>query len=230
MTESKSENGRKSVIITGCTSGLGRSLFDRFSDAGWFVTGCGRRAHLLDSLRKEREADSNLVACDIRLENHVAALMGAVKLKPGYIDVLILNAGAIGQLPLPSFLQTNLMELRKLFETNVFANFNIVEQLAPLIRPHGLIVHITSDASRTPYPGWAGYGASKAAFNLAVDVFNAELYRSGLKAVNIDPGDMDTEMHRLAVPDADVSQLKQPQTAAAEIYEQVNELLTQRSG
>lgn len=228
MSENNSENGKKSIVITGCTSGLGRSLFEKFSDAGWFVTGCGRRVHLLDSLRMGREADSNLVACDIRLENHVSALTGAVKLKPGYIDALILSAGAIGQLPLPSFLKTNLMELRRLFETNVFANFNIVEQLAPLIRPHGLIAHITSDASRTPYPGWAGYGASKAAFNLAVDVLNAELNQSELSAVNIDPGDMNTEMHRLAVPDADVTQLKRPETAATEIYERITELLAQK--
>ncbi len=212
---------RMSAVITGCTSGLGRSLFLKFADEGWFVTGCGRRVQLLQSLTKERGDNISVVPCDIRLENHVISLRNAVRLNPGYIDILILNAGAIGEIPLPQFRQANVMELRKLFETNVFANFNVVQQLLPLMKTGGTIVHITSDASRNPYGGWSGYGASKAAFNLAVDVLNVELRDSGIMAINIDPGDMNTEMHRLALPDADIGALKHPDKAALEIYERI---------
>lgn len=218
MTENRERTDKASAVITGCTSGLGRSLTDRFLSEGWFVTGCGRRADLLASLARGREDSISTVVCDIRLENHVKALRDAIASGPGHIDALVLNAGAIGQLPLPQFLQTNLMELRKLFETNVFANVNIVQQLRPLLRSGGIIVHITSDAARTPYPGWSGYGASKAAFSLAVETLNVELESSGLKAVNIDPGDMDTAMHRLAIPDADPGSLRRSEDAAAEVY------------
>jgi NAD(P)-dependent dehydrogenase (short-subunit alcohol dehydrogenase family) len=221
MGEKTMKEGKKSAVVTGCTSGLGRSLFRKFSDEGWHVTGCGRRVDLLDSLRTECGSETVTVPCDIRLENHVSALRRAVEATIGHIDVLVLNAGAIGQLPLPGFLDTKVMELRKLYETNVFANFTVVKVLSPLFREGAVIVHITSDASRVPYEGWAGYGSSKAAFSLAMDVLNLELRGRNIMAVNLDPGDMDTEMHRLAVPDADISRLKKPDDAASEIYRSI---------
>lgn len=218
MKEGTRKEDRRSAVVTGCTSGLGRSLFRKFSGEGWHVTGCGRRVDLLDSLRTECGPDAVTVPCDIRLENHVSALRRAVETTAGHIDVLVLNAGALGQLPLPGFLATSVMELRKLYETNVFANFTVVKALSGLLREGAVIAHITSDASRIPYEGWAGYGSSKAAFNLAVDVLNLELRGRNIRALNVDPGDMDTEMHRLAVPDADASKLKKPDDAASEIY------------
>ncbi len=219
---------KMSAVVTGCTSGLGRSLFNKFSAEGWSVTGCGRRIQLLESLKEDKNADASTVPCDIRLENHVLNLRSVIRAKPGYIDALVLNAGTIGQLPLPAFDQINLMELRRLFESNVFANFNVVQKLLPLMNAKGIIVHITSDASRTPYAGWSGYGASKAAFNQAINVLDVELAKAGVRAMNIDPGDMDTEMHQLAIPDADVSQLKHPDTAATDVYKLICEQLTAR--
>ncbi len=228
MSAMNEHREKMSAVVTGCTSGLGRSLFNKFSAEGWSVTGCGRRIQLLESLKEDKNADASTVPCDIRLENHVLNLRSVIRAKPGYIDALVLNAGTIGQLPLPAFDQINLMELRRLFESNVFANFNVVQKLLPLMKAKGIIVHITSDASRTPYAGWSGYGASKAAFNQAINVLDVELAKAGVRAMNIDPGDMDTEMHRLAIPDADVSQLKHPDTAATDVYKLICEQLTAR--
>ncbi len=228
MSAMNEHREKMSAVVTGCTSGLGRSLFNKFSAEGWSVTGCGRRIQLLESLKEDKNADASTVPCDIRLENHVLNLRSVIRAKPGYIDALVLNAGTIGQLPLPAFDQINLMELRRLFESNVFANFNVVQKLLPLMNAKGIIVHITSDASRTPYAGWSGYGASKAAFNQAINVLDVELAKAGVRAMNIDPGDMDTEMHRLAIPDADVSQLKHPDTAATDVYKLICEQLTAR--
>ncbi len=59
-------------------------------------------------------------------------------------------------------------------------------------------------------------------------MLDVELAKAGVRAMNIDPGDMDTEMHRLAIPDADVSQLKHPDTAATDVYKLICEQLTAR--
>jgi len=81
------------------------------------------------------------------------------------------------------------------------------------------VVNISSDAAVTPYAGWGAYGASKAALAHLSRIWDVELAAEGIRTVSIDPGDMDTPLHELAVPDADRSSLKSPDQAAAEIIE-----------
>jgi NAD(P)-dependent dehydrogenase (short-subunit alcohol dehydrogenase family) len=69
----------------------------------------------------------------------------------------------------------------------------------------------------TAYPGWGAYGASKAALHHLSRIWSEELASEGIRVVSIDPGDMDTPLHALAVPDADRSTLKSPLAAAREI-------------
>ena len=69
----------------------------------------------------------------------------------------------------------------------------------------------------TPYPTWGAYGASKAALLHLTRIWDAELAAEGIRLVSVDPGDMDTPLHALAVPDADPVTLKRPQVAAREI-------------
>ena len=78
-------------------------------------------------------------------------------------------------------------------------------------------MNVSSDAAVTPYAGWGAYGASKAALHHLSRIWNEELASEGIRVVSIDPGDMDTPLHALAVPDADRSTLKSPDAAAREI-------------
>ena len=82
-----------------------------------------------------------------------------------------------------------------------------------------LVLNISSDAAVTAYAGWGAYGASKAALQHLSRIWNEELASEGIRVLSVDPGDMDTPLHALAVPDADRSQLKSPDTAAAEILD-----------
>ena len=79
------------------------------------------------------------------------------------------------------------------------------------------MVNVSTDAAVTPYPGWGAYGASKAALLHLSRIWAAELASEGVGIVSVDPGDMDTPLHALAVPGADRSTLKGPDTAASEI-------------
>lgn len=81
-------------------------------------------------------------------------------------------------------------------------------------RAEGVIINVTSDAGVQAYPGWGGYGASKAALEHLSRVLAAELEGSGVRVYVVDPGDMNTEMHRQAEPGVDLSHLPGPDVPA----------------
>jgi NAD(P)-dependent dehydrogenase (short-subunit alcohol dehydrogenase family) len=80
-----------------------------------------------------------------------------------------------------------------------------------------LVINITSDAAVSAYPGWGAYGASKAALQHLSRIWDEELREQGVQVIAVDPGDMDTPLHALAVPDADPATLKRPAQAAREV-------------
>ncbi len=86
------------------------------------------------------------------------------------------------------------------------------------------IVNITSDAGVEAYPGWAGYGATKAALEHVSRVLAAELEGSSTRVLVFDPGDMNTAMHRDALPDADLSELREPAESARALLRAIAEM------
>ena len=84
-----------------------------------------------------------------------------------------------------------------------------------------MVLNVSSDAAINPYPTWGAYSASKAALRHLTQIWDAELAAEGIHFLSIDPGDMDTPLHALAVPDADPKSLKQPATAARELLEAI---------
>ena len=82
-----------------------------------------------------------------------------------------------------------------------------------------VVINISSDAAVNPYSGWGAYGASKAALRHLTAIWAEEARTDGISFLSLDPGDMDTPLHALAVPDADPTTLKRPEDAAAEIVE-----------
>jgi NAD(P)-dependent dehydrogenase (short-subunit alcohol dehydrogenase family) len=85
-----------------------------------------------------------------------------------------------------------------------------------------VVRNVSSDAADTPYAGWGAYGASKAALAHLSRIWNEELGPHGIAVVAVDPGDMDTPLHALAVPDADPATLKRPGDAAREIVARID--------
>ena len=139
------------------------------------------------------------------------------------MDVLIHNASSLGQVPLAPLADTDCESLDEALATNLVGPFRLTKALLGALaataregRP-ALVLHIVSDAGTTPYPGWGAYGASKAALHHLSRIWDEELRPHGVRSLAIDPGDMDTPLHALAVPGADPSTLKQPSTSAREI-------------
>jgi NAD(P)-dependent dehydrogenase (short-subunit alcohol dehydrogenase family) len=215
-------NEKKVVVITGGTSGLGLETVKLFLGSGWKVATCGRRKARIDKLNSE--GNPNLLAdiCDISIDSSSALFLKEVEQSFGRIDILILNAATLGPIPLREVSDLNIMDLRMTFEINFFGNFQFMRMALPLLRDGGKIVHITSDAATTPYPGWGAYSSSKIAFDLLLKILDKEIASRRITAFSFDPGDMDTPMHRAALPD-DKLNLKDPRIAARELFEKVTD-------
>ena len=85
------------------------------------------------------------------------------------------------------------------------------------MRGRGVVVHVSSDAAVSAYPRWGAYGVSKAAQDHLNRTLAAEMGEAGVRFLAIDPGEMDTQMHADAMPDADRSTLARPGDVAAKI-------------
>ncbi|HUH08040.1 MAG TPA: SDR family oxidoreductase [Egibacteraceae bacterium] len=196
------------AIVTGASRGLGLALARQLSSDGWRLVVDARGA---PALRRAAAALAgsepvHAVAGDVADADHRRALMAAAA-DLGGIDALVLNASTLGAAPLPALADYPLDALREAFEVNVIASLALVQAAAPLLSPGAVVVSVTSDAAREAYPGWGGYGASKAALEQITAVLAVE--RPDLRVYAVDPGDMRTQMHADAVPDADLEALPQ---------------------
>ena len=212
------------IAITGGTSGLGRALVRRLLDAGADVAFVARGRAGVRRVCEERPEAHGIVGDVARKEDiHPIAIqvLGALD----GLDVLVNNASSLGPVPLAPLADTECEDLELAFATNVLGPFRLTKallgSLAATARQGGtpLVVNISSDAANTPYAGWGAYGASKAALAHLTRIWDAELAVERVRLVSIDPGDMDTPLHALAIPDADRSTLKNPEQAAAEIVD-----------
>ena len=91
-----------------------------------------------------------------------------------------------------------------------------------------MVLNVSSDAAINAYPRWGAYGASKAALRQLSHIWNAELVAEGVHVLSLDPGDMDTPLHALAVPGADRATLKRPEAAARELADAIAAALPRR--
>jgi NAD(P)-dependent dehydrogenase (short-subunit alcohol dehydrogenase family) len=107
-------------------------------------------------------------------------------------------------------------DLERVLRVNVLAPLHLTQLVLPGMRARreGVVINVTSDAGVEAYAGWGGYGASKAALEHLSRTLAAELEGTGIRVYAVDPGDMNTEMHRLAEPGVDLSGLPGPEVAA----------------
>jgi NAD(P)-dependent dehydrogenase (short-subunit alcohol dehydrogenase family) len=205
---------KRVALITGASRGLGATLarFLGRLDYDLVVTARGGEAleALAEELRNSRVA-VEVVPGDVTDAQHRRDLVMAADWLGG-LDLLVSNASALGPSPLPRLADYPLDELEAVLRTNVVAPLALVQEALPLLtRKRGTVVNISSDAAVGGYPGWGGYGASKAALDLVSLTLANELAASGITVVSVDPGDMRTAMHQAAFPGEDISDRPAPE-------------------
>lgn len=206
------------AIVTGGSRGLGKALARELLARGLHVVVDGRDPARLEEASRELAAYGDVVAIagDVSDKAHAHALIDAAR-RFGRLDLLVNNASTLGETPLPRIDELTETTFRSLFDVNVYAPIHLIQHALGLMGRSGdvaTIVNVTSDAGVAAYPAWGGYGASKAALEHVSRVLAEELAGTNVRVLVADPGDMNTEMHRAAVPDADPATLGDPARVA----------------
>jgi NAD(P)-dependent dehydrogenase (short-subunit alcohol dehydrogenase family) len=218
-------NARR-VAVTGGTSGLGRALVAELVKRGARVAFVARDRGRVAQVAADFPGTHG-VAGDISRKDDIHPVALQIVGELGGLDVLINNASSLGPVPLALLADTDCEDLELALATNLVGPFRLTKALLGALSTSArqgqtaVVVNISSDAAVTPYSSWGAYGASKAALQHMTRIWDAELGDSGVRFLSIDPGDMDTPFHALALPHADPTTLKRPETAARELLDEV---------
>jgi NAD(P)-dependent dehydrogenase (short-subunit alcohol dehydrogenase family) len=186
------------VLITGCSTGIGRATAERLADDGWNVHATARRLEAIEELGKRGCKTGELDVTDEHsMENAVAEVE-----KDGPIGALINNAGysqsgAIETIPMDS--------VRRQFETNVFGLMRMCQLVLPSMRGagSGKIVNLSSMGGKLTFPGGGVYHATKHAVEALSDALRFEVKEFGIDVVVIEPGLIVTEFGETAAGSLD---------------------------
>jgi NAD(P)-dependent dehydrogenase (short-subunit alcohol dehydrogenase family) len=182
------------VLITGCSSGIGRAAALSLHAAGWTVYATARRTSALTGLS---DRGLRTLALDVTDEESMTTAVAAVEAEAGAVGVLINNAGyglygPVEQLPMA--------EIRRQFETNFFGLVRLTQLVLPGMRRQGRgrILNVSSMGGRITLPGGAFYHASKYAVEALSDALRMEVAQFGIDVVLIEPGPVKTPWNDVA--------------------------------
>ncbi len=185
----------RAVLITGCSTGIGRATAERLVRAGHTVYATARR---LDAIEDLGAAGARTLALDVTSEESMRAAVAAVEEAEGAVGALVNNAGysqsgAVETIPLDS--------LRAQFETNVFGLVRMCQLVLPAMRRqgHGRIVNVSSMGGKLTFPGGGAYHATKYAVEALSDALRFEVAGFGVAVSIIEPGLIKSQFAETAV-------------------------------
>ena len=210
----------RSFLVTGGSRGLGAALGRELARRGGRVVLVGREGGPLREVVGEIQGtggEAHALAADVGDPLAVHPLIGAASALVGPLDVVVHNASTLGASPLRELADTEGQDFARALEVNLLGPFRITKAVvgSMLLRRRGLVVSVTSDASVVAYPHWGAYGVSKAALDHLMRIWAEELRESGVRFLSVDPGEMDTRMHKEAAPEADPATLASPDEVAS---------------
>lgn len=180
---------KKTVLITGTSSGIGRAAAKEFASKGWNVIATMRNP----GGEKELNQIENILVTqlDVEKEDTIKATIESGLRQFGKIDVLINNAG-VGIFGV--FEATPQQSIRNVFETNVFGTMQVIKAILPHFRAqkNGMIVNVSSSTGRFTFPLLSVYSASKFALEGFSESLSFELSAQNIKVKLIEPGIVDT--------------------------------------
>jgi short-subunit dehydrogenase len=208
----------KAVLITGCSTGIGRATAEHLAARGWTVYATARRVESIADLAARGCRTLALDVCD---EASIRAAVATVERAEGAVGVLVNNAG-YGQEGV--FEEVPMAEVRRQFETNVFGLTQLTQLVLPGMRRQrwGKVVNVSSMGGKLTLPGGAFYHASKHAVEAISDALRFEVRGFGVDVIVVEPGPIRTQFG-----DTAVDRLRGVEAASGP-YAQFNAVLAQR--
>jgi NAD(P)-dependent dehydrogenase (short-subunit alcohol dehydrogenase family) len=183
----------RAVLVTGCSSGIGRATAERLAAAGWTVYASARRLEAVEGL-----AGCRPLRLDVTDDASMQDAVARIEHDEGAVGVLVNNAGYSQSGAVEA---VSLEDARRQFETNVFGLGRLTQLVLPGMRAQGWgrIVNISSMGGRLTFPGGGWYHASKHAVEALSDALRFEVSGFGIDVVVIEPGLIRTGFAEAAV-------------------------------
>lgn len=207
-----SPSASKAILITGCSTGIGRATAQRLARAGRTVYATARSVDAIADLERD---GCKLLALDVCDEASMTAAVSAVESAEGAVGALVNNAGYSQSGPIED---VPIDLVRKQFETNVFGLVRLTQLVLPGMRAQrdGRIVNISSMGANFTFPGGGYYHATKYALEAISDALRFEVAGFGVKVVVIQPGLIKTNFGERAVSELPEAQGDGPYTGFTE--------------
>lgn len=185
----------KTVVITGCSRGLGRAMVPEFISRGWIVIGCGRDAALMSGLQAEYPSPHRFLVCDVAVEASVAAFCKAVLTARDAPDLVLNNAAMVN--PNAPLWEISAEAFSQIVDTNLKGTASVMRHLLPamLQRGSGVVVNFSSGWGRSTSPEVAPYCATKFAIE-GLSMAVAQETGGRVAIIPLNPGIIDTRMLR----------------------------------
>ena len=202
------------AVVTGASRGIGYATAKALAKEGAHVFAIARTVGSVEALEDERKAAggaATLVPLDITDYDALDRLGGIIAEKYGKLDILVGNAGTLGDITPISHLKPKVWQ--QLLDINVTANYRLIRSLDPLLRAsdNGRAVFLgSSNVARDPRHFWGGYATSKAALECLVKTYAQEVEKSNLRVNILNPGALQTAMRARAVPGENPETLDTP--------------------
>jgi NAD(P)-dependent dehydrogenase (short-subunit alcohol dehydrogenase family) len=212
MSEAKPLAGRI-AIVTGASRGIGYQAAKGFAAAGAHVIAVARTVggleELDDAIRK-LGGSATLVPLDVQDYPGIDRLGEAIFKRWGKLDVLLANAGVLGQLSPLGHVPPKVWD--EVLAVNVTANWRLLRSLDPLLRQSdaGRAIFMSSGAAQACRPFWGPYSVSKAALEALVRTYAGETRNTPIRVIAVDPGKTRTAMRAKAMPGEDPATLPKP--------------------
>lgn len=203
----------RTALVTGASRGIGFAVAERFAREGAHVIALARTTGGLEELDDRINAaggEATLVPMDLTAFDQVDMLGPTLAQRFGGLDILVANAGLLGDLTPLGHLEEGKWDA--VMATNATANWRLIRTCDPLLRhgPAGRALFVTDIVAQTCPAYWAAYAVSKAALEALVKVYVAETANSDVRVNLIDPGVVRTKLRARAFPGENPAHLPEP--------------------
>lgn len=203
----------RTALITGASRGIGAAIAERYAAEGAHVILVARTVGGLEEVDDKVQAaggTATLVPFDLREFEKIDELGGAIYQRWGKLDILVGNAGILGELMPAHQLEPDLWQ--RTVDVNLTANWRLIRSMDPLLRESGTgrAIFVTSGITRGEFPFWGVYKATKSGLEAIVETYAAENKNFDLRVNLVSPGPIRTAMRAKAMPGEDPESLRAP--------------------